>query len=143
MKAVFKDILSQNVDDAVIFDTESIRVEEITEFKEYHGIRISVIGYLDKTRISVGIDIGFGDVIYPNAVKMEFPVLLDMDPPEINVYSVESAIAEKLQAIISIGKKEIEEMIADGEEIHVNCHFCNRSYTFSVEDLKEMLKKSK
>lgn len=103
MKAVFKDILSQNVDDAVIFDTESIRVEEITEFKEYHGIRVSVIGYLEKTRISVGIDIGFGDVIYPKAVKMEFPVLLDMDPPEINVYSVESAIAEKLQAIISIG----------------------------------------
>ena len=44
------------------------------------------------------------------------------------------------RAIISIGKKDIEEMINDGEAIEVNCQFCGNSYHFSVEELKKMLK---
>ncbi|MFA9375519.1 MAG: Hsp33 family molecular chaperone HslO [Lachnotalea sp.] len=47
------------------------------------------------------------------------------------------------KVIISIGKKEIQEMIDDGEEIEVNCHFCNTNYKFSVDELEEILKKSK
>lgn len=47
------------------------------------------------------------------------------------------------KAIISIGKKDIQEMIDDGKEIEVNCHFCDTNYTFSVEELKEMLKRSR
>lgn len=47
------------------------------------------------------------------------------------------------KAIISVGKKEIQEMIEDGKEIEIKCHFCNRSYTFSVEELKTMLSQSK
>lgn len=47
------------------------------------------------------------------------------------------------KAIISIGKKDIQEMIDDGKPIEVNCHFCNKSYTFDVPELREMLKKSK
>ena len=43
------------------------------------------------------------------------------------------------RAIISIGRKDIEEMIADGEEIEGGCHFCNKKYTFSVDELKGML----
>lgn len=46
------------------------------------------------------------------------------------------------KALISIGKKDIKEMINDGEPIEVNCHFCGKSYTFSVDDLKEILKKA-
>ena len=86
-----------------MFDINSITVEDITEFKEYHGLHISAIGYLDRTRIPIGIDIGFGDVVYPDAVKMEFPLILDMEPPKVNAYSLESSIAEKLEAIIHIG----------------------------------------
>ena len=103
MKQVFKDILAQTEDDALVFDTGSVSVEDITEFKEYHGLHISVVGYLDRTKIPIGIDIGFGDIIYPNAVKMDFPVILDMEAPRINVYSLESSIAEKLEAIIHTG----------------------------------------
>lgn len=62
-------------------DIDSITLEDITEFKEYHGLHISAVGYLDRTRVPVGIDIGFGDVVYPNAVKIDFPVMLDMDAP--------------------------------------------------------------
>lgn len=46
------------------------------------------------------------------------------------------------KAIISIGKKEITEMIDDNEPIEVNCHFCNKHYHFSVDELKELLLKS-
>jgi len=47
------------------------------------------------------------------------------------------------KAIISIGKKDIKEMIDDGEDIEVNCHFCNTHYKFTVDELKDILKKSK
>ncbi|MGN1180885.1 MAG: Hsp33 family molecular chaperone HslO [Suilimivivens sp.] len=47
------------------------------------------------------------------------------------------------KAIISIGKKDIEEMIEEGREIEVNCQFCNSSYRFSVEELKEMLRRAR
>ena len=47
------------------------------------------------------------------------------------------------KAIISIGKKDIQEMIDEGKEVEVKCHFCNTAYTFSVEELKEILKQAK
>lgn len=46
------------------------------------------------------------------------------------------------KALVSIGEKELRDMIADGEEITVNCHFCNQNYTFTVEELKDLLKHS-
>ena len=47
------------------------------------------------------------------------------------------------KAIVSIGKKDIQEMIDDGKEIEVNCHFCNTSYKFTVDELKEIIKRSR
>ena len=47
------------------------------------------------------------------------------------------------KAIISVGKKEIQEMIDDGKDIEVKCHFCNTAYHFTVEELSELLKKSR
>ena len=47
------------------------------------------------------------------------------------------------KAIISIGKKDIQEMIDDAKPIEVNCHFCNKNYTFSVDELKSMLERSR
>ncbi len=46
------------------------------------------------------------------------------------------------KALISIGKQELQSMIDDGEEIEVNCHFCNTQYKFSIEELKELYKKA-
>ena len=42
--------------------------------------------------------------------------------------------------MISIGKKDLQEMIADGKTVEVNCHFCNTNYQFTVEELKKLLK---
>lgn len=103
MKKVFQDIFSIKCDDALQFDLESLDVINITEFKEYHGVNVSIMGYLDRTRVSVSIDIGFGDVVYPERMRMTFPVLLDMDAPEVYAYSIYSVIAEKFEAFVSLG----------------------------------------
>ena len=47
------------------------------------------------------------------------------------------------QAIVSIGRKEIQKMIEDGETIEVKCHFCNSAYQYTIEDLKKIIKRSK
>lgn len=47
------------------------------------------------------------------------------------------------KAIVSIGRKDLQEMIDDGEPIEVNCHFCNENYHFSVEELKDIIKRSR
>lgn len=47
------------------------------------------------------------------------------------------------KALISVGKKDIQEMIDDGKPIEVNCHFCNHNYTFDAEELKEILEKAR
>ena len=103
MKAVFESIFVIEYDDALRFDLNSLEVTNITEFKEYHGVNVSINAYLDRTRIPVSIDIGFGDVIYPDRIEMEFPALLDMDEPKIYAYSVYYVIAEKFEAFTSLG----------------------------------------
>lgn len=47
------------------------------------------------------------------------------------------------KAVISVGKKDLQEMIQEGKPIEVNCHFCNSHYTFTVEEMEEMLKAAK
>ena len=47
------------------------------------------------------------------------------------------------KVLISLGKKEIQDMIDDGQEIEVNCHFCNKKHIFSIEELKALYRKSR
>ena len=103
LKVIFEDIFSIECNDALYYDLSSLTVKNITEFKEYHGVNVSITAFLDRTRVPVSIDIGFGDVIYPDKVSMEFPTLLDMESPKIFAYSIYSAIAEKFEAIVSLG----------------------------------------
>lgn len=130
MKSVFQKIFSRDVDDALVFDVDSITVEGITEFKEYHGLHVSFVGYLDRTKIPISIDIGFGDVIYPEAVKMDFPVILDMESPRVNAYSLETSIAEKLEAIIHNGY--FNSRYKDFYDIYV----LSKKYVFSYAELR-------
>lgn len=130
MKSVFQKIFSRDVDDALVFDVDSITVDDITEFKEYHGLHVSFVGYLDRTKIPISIDIGFGDVIYPEAVKMDFPVILDMESPRVNAYSLETSIAEKLEAIIHNGY--FNSRYKDFYDIYV----LSKKYVFSYAELR-------
>ena len=100
---VFREIFSISCDDALMFDLDSLSVDSITEFKEYHGVNVNIVAYLDKTRIPVSIDVGFGDVVYPDRIQIDFPSLLAMEEPIVYAYSLYSAIAEKFEAIVSLG----------------------------------------
>ena len=136
MKAIFRDIFAQDVDDALLFDLDSITAEEITEFKDYHGLHISAAAYLNRTRIPIGIDIGYGDVIYPNAVEIEFPVILEMDAPRVKAYSLESSIAEKLEAIVKNGF--LNSRYKDFYDIYV----LSEKYPFHFEELQNAVKET-
>ena len=47
------------------------------------------------------------------------------------------------KALISVGRKSLNEMVQDGKTIEVNCHFCNSKYEFTVEELKDLIRRSK
>ncbi len=68
------------------------------------------------------------------------PEILDTIPTSYHCDCHKERVA---RAIISIGKKDLQEMIDDGKEIEVNCQFCAKQYTFSVDELKEMLRRAK
>jgi predicted nucleotidyltransferase component of viral defense system len=97
---IFTKIATIPVNDAVSFDTENITTEQIKEDAEYQGVRIKLTARLDRSRHVLQFDIGFGDVIFPQPVDMMYPTILDMEPPRLKVYSLESVIAEKFHAII-------------------------------------------
>ena len=101
---VFREICRTEVpDDGLVFDADQLRVTEIREDQEYQGRRVEMRAYLGKTRIAVRIDIGFGDVVNPKAEAIDYPVLLDLPAPHIRVYPPETVVAEKLQAMVSLG----------------------------------------
>ena len=78
-------------------------LELISEFKEYHGVRVNLIGIIGRTRTPFSIDFGVGDIIVPSPVERTLPVLLpDFEEPKIFTYSLESTVAEKIDAIISL-----------------------------------------
>lgn len=65
------------------------------------------------------------------------PEIMDTIVPE---YYCNCSREKVAKAVMSVGEKDLKEMIDDGKEIEVNCHFCEKKYIFSVDDLKAMLK---
>jgi predicted nucleotidyltransferase component of viral defense system len=129
MKEIFNEIFAIETDDAIVFDLETMHVKSITEFKEYTGVNISVIARLDKTKVPVSIDVGFGDIVYPERVLMEFPTLLEMEKAKIYSYSVETVVAEKLEAVVSLGY--VNSRYKDFYDIYILC----KEYDFDSRNL--------
>lgn len=102
--AAFREICSITYDeDGVVFDTNNITSQNITEFKDYHGIRLSIPVKMDTIAQVLTMDIGFGDVITPQPIELDYPVLLDYLPGvNIMAYSLETVIAEKMHAIVDL-----------------------------------------
>lgn len=99
-----KDIALVDVEpDGLLFNTSTITAEEITEDADYRGVRISMQAFLDKAKIKIQVDIGFGDVVHPGYGELRLPTVLDMPAPVLLGYSKESAIAEKFQAMVKLG----------------------------------------
>ncbi|MFH1068708.1 MAG: nucleotidyl transferase AbiEii/AbiGii toxin family protein [Candidatus Glassbacteria bacterium] len=104
LSEIFREVcLVKTVDDGVVFNADYIRVEEIREGEIYQGLRVKIRGNIGNTRLAMQIDVGIGDVIVPEPTEEIFPTLLDFPAPRIHVYSRESVVAEKLDAIIVLG----------------------------------------
>ncbi len=105
LKQIFTEICNESTDpdDGLIFDVTSIKAVEIREEDHYGGIRITMNATLGNARIPVQADIGIGDAITPEADSIEFPTLLDMPAPILSAYNVETVIAEKFEAMVSLG----------------------------------------
>ena len=99
-----RDILGVDVEpDGLVFDPESIRTERIAASAGYEGIRIRFSGMLVTARVHMQIDIGFGDVVYPEPEAADLPTMLDFPAPRLLCYSREATVAEKLEAAVKLG----------------------------------------
>jgi len=104
IKVIFKKICKIEYNDGIIFDPNSVFVEEIKREAEHRGIRVKLTGYLGKAKEILWLDIGFYDIVVPEIITADYPVLLDMDYPKIKMYSFESVVAEKFEAVVSLGE---------------------------------------
>ncbi len=104
LRAVFHDVLSADVsDDGVWFRLDSLAVGPIRADQEYGGVRVTVESGVASARVRLQVDIGFGDAITPEAVMEELPTLLESPPPRLRVYPRETVVAEKLDAMVTLG----------------------------------------
>ena len=100
----FEDLCDIQVEDGVTFDRASIRAEEIRKEANYSGMRMILAAYLDGARSVVQVDVGFGDAVIPAPEFADYPVLLNEFPnPRLRVYPRYTVVAEKLDALISLG----------------------------------------
>src|ERR1017187_9060316 len=89
--------------DGIDFNASSIEVSRIKEGADYEGVRVRFHATLAKARIPMQIDIGFGDVIVPQPAEVEYPAMLEFPPPILIAYPKETVVAEKLEALTTLG----------------------------------------
>ncbi len=99
--AILREVTDES--DGLVFDSTAVTAEETRGAQEYGGVRVRIPARLGTARVVVQIDVGFGDAITPEATEREFPPLLGHDAPRILAYPPETAVAEKVEAICSIG----------------------------------------
>src|SRR5437763_8921117 len=96
--------MSQAVeDDGLVFDPKSLRVARIKEEQEYEGLRVNLEARLERAKINMQVDIGFGDVIVPPPTEIQYPALLDFPTPRLRAYPREAVVAEKFEALVKLG----------------------------------------
>ena len=102
---MIKDVISVEVEpDGLAFHADSVTVAKITEDADYEGMRINFRGNLGTAQINMQVDIGFGDIVYPDPQNTEIPSMLGFPPAKLLCYSRESSIAEKFEAAVSLGE---------------------------------------
>jgi predicted nucleotidyltransferase component of viral defense system len=101
---IFREICSIDAADAVMFDVSSFNMERIRNETEYGGLRIKGNATVDGARVRVLVDIPFGDATEPGLEETNLPVLLDFPAPHLRAYPRETVIAEKFQAMVTLGR---------------------------------------
>jgi len=104
VERVIKDICKTSVTpDGLIFDVATVKGRKIKEDADYEGVRVKFRGFLERARIAMQIDAGFGDIIYPKPKVIDYPVILDFPKPHLKGYPTESVVSEKFEAMIKLG----------------------------------------
>lgn len=103
--AAFREIVAITVEDGIVFDPASVTASVIRKEAGYGGVRIDLRATLDGARITLQVDIGFGDAVTPAPESVSYPVLLEDQPaPQLRVYPMLTVVAEKLHAICLLGQ---------------------------------------
>jgi hypothetical protein len=79
-----------DIEDGLTFDPKSVQGQQIREQETYDGVRITVDGRLGNACIKIQVDIGFGDVITPGPLWIEYPAILDDNHPKLRAYTLET-----------------------------------------------------
>ena len=153
LKSVLEEIISiKTGNDFVTFEIKD--VAPIAVAKKYAGIGASVVARIKNTKTPFSIDFGIGDVIVPKQEKRKIPTQLsDFDAPTVNTYSVETTIAEKIDAILSL--MEFSSRMKDYYDIYYIANkfdfdgkvltealkktFVNREHSFTVEQFEQVI----
>ncbi|MBQ9930325.1 MAG: nucleotidyl transferase AbiEii/AbiGii toxin family protein [Oscillospiraceae bacterium] len=153
LKAILEEIIAvETGNDFVVFEVKD--VAPIAVAKKYAGIGASVVARIKNTKTPFSIDFGVGDVIVPKQEKRKIPTQLsDFDAPTVNTYSVETTIAEKIDAILSL--MEFSSRMKDYYDIYYIANkfnfdgkvltealkktFANREHIFTVEQFEQVI----
>ena len=136
LKGILEEIITvQTGNDFVTFEIKDITPIAVT--KKYAGIRASMVAYIKNTRTPFGIDFGVGDIVVPKQEKRKIPTQLDdFIAPTINTYSIETTVAEKIDAILSL--MEFSSRMKDYYDIY----YLANKFDFDGTTLSEALKKT-
>ena len=153
LKTVLEEIIATPTgNDFITFEIKD--VAPIAVAKKYAGIGASVVARIKNTKTPFSIDFGVGDVIVPKQEKRKIPTQLsDFDAPTVNTYSLETTIAEKIDAILSL--MEFSSRMKDYYDIYYLANkfdfdgatltkalkktFENRGHSFTVEQFEQVM----
>lgn len=136
IQAILEEIISVDTgNDFITFEIKD--VSPIAVAKKYAGIGASLVAHIKNTRTPFSIDFGVGDVIVPKQEKRAIPTQLDdFDSPTINTYSLETTIAEKLDAILDL--MEFSSRMKDYYDIY----YLAMHFEFDSDTLTEAMRKT-
>ena len=136
LKGILEEVIAiQTGNDFVTFEIKDLT--PIAVAKKYAGMGASMVAHIKNTRTPFGIDFGVGDIIVPKQEKRKIPTQLnDFVSPIINTYSIETTVAEKIDAILSL--MEFSSRMKDYYDIY----YLASKFDFDGVTLTEALKKT-
>ena len=136
LQAILEGIIAtQTGNDFITFEIKN--VAPIAVAKKYAGIGASLAARIKNTKTPFGIDFGVGDIIVPRQEKRKIPTQLDgFEAPTVNTYSLETTVAEKLDAILSL--MEFSSRMKD----YYDLYYLANKFDFDGATLTEALKKT-
>lgn len=101
---VIRDVCLVQVDpDGLTFNPLHVKGKKIKENADYEGVRVKFIGHLGRSRVTMQVDVAFGDSVYPAPTHINYPVILDLPKPHLKGYPPESVVSEKFEAMVKLG----------------------------------------